>query len=289
MPGIETVISPDRQADEVVSHQPLVELRTGKEAELNWKSQTVPEADTLRRLTEQVEFRRPVWCLEFTFKPLRMITVDFPTANGKFQKKLVWYMVYRVRNNGGHLQPTADADGVWKATTADVLKTTVDGKEQPLPIKFAPHFSLETLDKKKAYLDRVIPVAVAAIQQREDPNRKLLNSVQIAKVPLEVATKDKDTGVWGVATWEDIDPAIDKFSVYVSGLTNAYRFIDPPGGFKPGSPPGTGRLYQTKALQLNFWRPGDEFNTSEVVIYYGVPTRGADGQETVIDHRWVFR
>ena len=29
--------------------------------------------------------------------------------------------------------------------------------------------------------------------------------------------------LWGVATWEDIDPRIVRFSVYVFGLTNAYR------------------------------------------------------------------
>ncbi len=74
-----------------------------------------------------------------------------------------------------------------------------------------PTFSLETLDKKKAYLDRVIPVAMAPIQKREDPKRRLLNSAEIAQVPLAVGTKDKDTSVWGVAMWEEVDPRIDGF------------------------------------------------------------------------------
>ncbi len=72
----------------------------------------------------------------------------------------------------------------------------------------------------KVYPDRVIPVAMLAIRQREDPNRKFLNTVEMCR---EIAV---DETLWGIATWEDIDPRIVRFSVYVSGLTNAYRWKD---------------------------------------------------------------
>ena len=42
--------------------------------------------------------------------------------------------------------------------------------------------------------------------------------------------------MWGVATWEYVDPRMDFFSIYVKGLTNAYRFADPPGAYKAGEP-----------------------------------------------------
>ncbi len=91
---------------------------------------------------------------------------------------------------------------------------------------------LESHEYKKAYLDRLIPVAIEAIQQKEDPNRKLLSSVEIGSKLIPLSTELVDKSVWGVATWEDVDPRIDYFSVYVEGLTNAYQWIDPPGAYQ---------------------------------------------------------
>ena len=133
--------------------------------------------------------------------------------------------------------------------------------ELPPPgVVFIPKFSLEaTIEgKKQVYADQPISLAIDAIRRREDPNRKLLDSVMISSHPIALSTPTDDRSVWGVATWVDIDPRIDFFSIYVNGLTNAYRWTDP-HGFKAGDPPGTGREYTHKTLQLNFWRPGDEF------------------------------
>lgn len=289
VPGVETTIKPDRQENETYSIQDMAEIKANFPDLLKWTPKTLPETQTLRFFVDKTEFHRSVWCLEFTFLPMRMIQVDFPTANGKIQQKMIWYMVYRVQNLGQHLQPGLNAEGLWEVKPSDAPTTTVDAAAKPIDIRFVPTFSLETLDKKKAYLDRLVPVAMEPIRLREDPNRKLLNSAEIAQVPLPVGNKDKDTSVWGVAMWEEVDPRIDQFSIYIGGLTNAYRFIDPPGAFKKDSVPGTGRLLQSKYLQLNFWRPSDEFTTTETEIYYGLPTTNADGTDTVIDHRWIFR
>ncbi|REK07427.1 MAG: hypothetical protein DWQ37_21050, partial [Planctomycetota bacterium] len=81
--------------------------------------------------------------------------------------------------------------------------------------------------------------------------------------------------------WEDIDPRGDYFSVYVEGLTNAYRWTDPEGAFKPGDPPTTGREFEQKNLMLNFWRPGDKFREDEQMIRYGIPGK--------VDYSWVYR
>src|SRR5205085_7594876 len=68
-----------------------------------------------------------------------------------------------------------------------------------------------------------------------------------------------------------IYPRVDFFSVYVQGLTNAYRWVDPPEGFKKGDSPGTGRVLLQKTLMLNFWRPGDEYVEDQRIIRYGIP------------------
>jgi len=292
VPGTEITIPPDRQASETFSHQDLVEIKIGIADQIGGqlKSKSVPDTRLLRFLSEKTEFRRSVWCLEFIFKSPRMITVDYPGEGGKLQQKVIWYMVYRVRNTGSHLVPKQNQEGTWDVAKQDQLTAIEEGQEKPVAISIVPTFSLETLDKKKAYLDRLISVAMEPIRLREDPNRKLLNSVEMTAVTIPLSTPQKDNSVWGVAMWEDLDPRIDNFSIYVGGLSNAYRFSDPPGAFKKGDAPGTGRVFETKFLKLNFWRPSDGFTAQETEIYFGIPFTNPDtGEKTVIDHEWVFR
>jgi hypothetical protein len=267
-PGVEITIAPDHQEAETVSKQDVVEILKGIPG-LDWSPKFSPETETLRALATDTVFRRDIWCLEFTFKPVRMIWVDVPQPSGKMQRKLIWYMVYRVRNTGAHLQPAKQADGTFVIQPAD------------REIRFFPQFVLESHEFQKAYLDRIIPVAVAAIQQKEDPNRKLLNSVEIGSKLVPLSTELVDKSVWGVATWQDIDPRVDYFSVFVEGLTNAYRWTDPPEGFKPGDPPTSGRRLEQKNLMLNFWRPGDEYREDQRTIQYGIPGK--------VDYSWVYR
>jgi hypothetical protein len=168
----------------------------------------------------------------------------------------------------------ADSDnGKKQAAAADQPSTE--------EVYFNPQFVLESHEYKKAYLDRVLPQAVKAIQKREDPNRVLLDTVQMSEHPIPLSAADEDHSVWGVATWEFADPRMDFFSIYVKGLSNAYRFADQPGAYKTGDAPGTGRMFAQKTLKLNFWRPGDEIDPKEDEIFYGIP-----GQ---VDHEWVFR
>jgi len=271
-PGVLTVIQPVRQEAESFSGpRELVEIVHGPFKD--WKPTHAPKSLTIKDIAKTVTFRRKVWCLEFAFKPVRMIEVDIPQTTGKMQRKLIWYIVYRLRNTGLHLDPAAKADAFGH-------KTYGTAKEN-YSIRFFPHFVMECHQEKKAYLDRVIPLAVKAIQAREDPNTRLFNSVQISQVPVQVSTDRVDRSVWGVATWESIDRGTDYFSIYVQGLTNAYRWEDPKGAYKEGDPPGTGRRYQHKNLQLNFWRPGDRINEHEGEIRFGIPGK--------VDYRWLYR
>jgi hypothetical protein len=268
VPGVEITISPDRQEEETFSTQDIVEILRGIPG-LEWKPKLGPITQTLQEMATQTVFRRDIWCLELTFKPVRMLWVDVPQASGKMQRKLVWYMVYHVKNTGKHLHPVRQKDGTYALGSVD------------RELRFIPHFVLEAPEYKKAYLDRIIPVAIEAIQQKEDPRRRLLNSVEISDKPIPVSTELVDHSVWGVATWEDVDPRVDAFAVYVQGLTNAYRWIDPNEAYKKGDPPGTGRLLLQKTLVLNFWRPGDEFVEDQRIIRYGAPGK--------VDFSWVYR
>jgi hypothetical protein len=152
----------------------------------------------------------------------------------------------------------------------------------------------------KQYPDRYIPVAIPYIEQREDPNRPLLSTVEMCgEIP--VSNDEEDHTMWGVATWEDLDPRMDFLSIYVSGLTNAYRWEDARQGdgyaYKPGDPLGTGRTILRKTLQLNFWRPSDERFEHDREIRFGYYSRPFDfshfryrpGPQDQVDYRWVYR
>lgn len=284
-PGVLTTIEPTVDPADTVGDYDVVELRSdvtlSREPLLNTKSRTLFE------MSEDVPFRREVWCLELSFKPMRMMYVDIPQASGKMQRKLIWYLVYRVRNTGVAIEPVEQDDGNF---------TTKKAPAQPR--RFIPQFVLASQDTdsqgnriRKEYLDRILPAAMPAIQRREMPRGKLLSSVQMAERMLEPESGRTQGGLWGVAIWEDVDPDIDFFSVFAGGLTNAYRWQDAPEGFQVGDPPGKGRTFLRRTLQLNFWRPGDEVAENEREIRYGAAPRRSDAYGTAegVAYSWVYR
>jgi hypothetical protein len=225
-----------------------------------------------------VKFRREVWGLDFAFKPLRIINVG---------GRPVWYLLYAVRNSGQTLEPVVGEDGI---------VTAKPGKGEA--IRFIPRFVLESHDRmpngervNRRYLDRILPEAVSAIRQREMRGGELFNTAEMAEHPIPVSSGRMNQWVWGVATWSDVDPRMDFFAVYVGGLTNAYRWEDVPGAYRPGDPVGSGRRFARKTLQLNFWRPGDELLLSEREIRYGVPLDHAElyGVRDGVAYQWVYR
>ena len=160
----------------------------------------------------------------------------FRRPNGTVENKLVWYMVYSVKNTGRTLVPVEQKDGVY---------TEQVGKGGP--IRFIPSFVLQSQDRQangehidKEYLDRLIPSAYDAIRARESHDHPLLNSAQMATQLIPVSDERADRSVWGYVTWVDIDPRIDFFSIFVGGLTNAYQWTDPAGAYKTGDEPATG-------------------------------------------------
>ena len=283
-PGVLTTIDPEIDPSETLSVHDVVELSSQRALERDPKFDA--KSRTLIEMAKGVDFRRDVWCLELAFKPLRMVYVDVPQPTAKMQRKLIWYLVYRIRNTGVALGPDEQRDGSF--TTASV---------EPKPQRFIPQFVLASQDRnrrgdpiRKAYLDRLLPAAMPVIQRRELSEGKLLNSVEIAELMLEPESGRTVNGVWGVAIWEDVDPSIDFFSVYVGGLTNAYKWQDA-DDFQAGDPAGKGRKFFRKTLQLNFWRPGDTVAENEREIRFGVAPGYAEyyGVTEGVAYRWLYR
>jgi hypothetical protein len=325
--GVLTTIPPAPQAEEMFSGpRPLVEVPIAIK-DLKYEPKLASVSTTVYERAQSATLRRTIWNLEFSFKPMRMVYVDVPQATGRMQRQLVWYIVYQVRNLGHHLKPkgliTPEVIAEDKNPNEDVLALVEPNVPDPkalyeqfkdytnevevfgrktTELRFFPHFVLHSTEYKKEYLDRVIPAALMPIQQREFPGRpdqKLYNSLTISEVPIGISDDKTDKSVWGVVTWTDVDPRIDYYIVYVQGLTNAYHYDDPAGAYKPGEPPGTGRQFTKKTLQLNFWRPGDTVDPHEEEIRYGCrldsdPAEQAKilkeyGIDKPVDHVWVYR
>jgi hypothetical protein len=240
----------------------LPEITSGLRARA-WKPRQAPANATLVERGRQREFLRDVWCLEFAFKPPRMIDVDVPGAGSQMRRKRIWYLVYRVRNVGGRRTVVDPAEPARRST-----------EKFERPIRFVPHFVLESMEpladgeglaSYRAYLDRVVPAALGPIAAREKLRPPLFDSASM--VETEMRPGDER---WGVATWEDIDPRIDHFSIYVRGLTNALRWRLPAGvDVEPDDPPGARTEDALQALRLDFWRPGDERGQPEEEIRVG--------------------
>lgn len=289
-PGVVRVIPPAPEPDETFAGPQTLQSLLDAHPEIAFGGETHPDgvphfdprSRTLVEMAKQVILRREIYALEFAFKPLRHVYIDVPRADGRMQRKLIWYMVYRVRYRGGDLRPSADiVAGV--PIYRRVEEIHYDSR------RFFPMLVLRNHNTGKAYLDRVLPSAADKIKVREQITAPLLNSVEITRVKIPYSGDAAAGGVWGVATWEDVDPDIDFFSVEVSGLTNAFQ--------QQGE--GNDAPYERKVLQLNFYRPGDKVAQTDDRIRFGVPAyRDEDEQQYILkqyglterlDYRWLFK
>ena len=141
-----------------------------------------------------------IWVLDFSFKPVRLRTIDL-TTTGK-GRKVVHYLYYRVINHTDK------------------------------PRMFVPQFSLVT-DTGQRLEDAVIPQAIPIIQAREDASIPLLGAVDIMGMIPPSTKEGIDDAVFGVAVWEGVDPKADRFSIYVRGLSDGSQDVQPPDGSKP--------------------------------------------------------
>ena len=243
-----------------------------------WKPNNNPESQTLLEMAKSVTFQREVRSLEIGFKSLRLIRVGGQD---------IWYFVYFVRNNGDIRTPTGETRSLELTTSAK-------------PIRFVPTFVLQAQDVKKAYRDRIRPDAVQMIAAKERVDGQLHDSRMMSQRLIEPSTPTIDHKVWGVATWDNVDPRADFVSVFVQGLTNAYRWQPPAAGYDAGDQLSEQDRVQTKTLQLNFWRAGDEEQLNDREIEYGIPLYPNEPvrQQAILKlyqiskptpYQWVFR
>lgn len=296
-PGVLRVIPSEPEAKEALTGPfPLADLPAPA-----FTPQTIPATETLAQMASRVTLHQQIWNLEFAFKPMRMVRVDLPAAGGRTERKLIWYMVYRVRYLGSDVSLSPEQANFSEATFQAANKTKFPGVETTGTsprVRLYPRFVLEeNYELKKAYPDRVIPAAKAIIFAREfsqnrteNPDGTLYDAVEISTIDIPQSDTNDAKGIWGVVTWENIDPRVDYFSVYIQGLTNAQR-LDVSQGRK-----GSVTL---KTLKLNFWRPGDSVEETEEEVRFGIPVHpdpeqraemlSRYGQTTHLDFLWLYR
>lgn len=243
----------------------------------DWDPNFDPKTETLLEKAKSVSFQREIYSLEFGFKPLRVIEVG---------GRPIWYLIYFVRNTGEVRYPVKN-----------VAQINIESKSKA--IRFIPSLVLKAHDINQAYRDTVRPDVVSQIAMKERVTRGILHdSASISRMEIPVSTPDADRRVWGVAIWDNVDARADLISVFVQGLTNAYRWQPPEGGYKAGA--GEQDVVQSKTLQLNFWRGGDGEDVHDNEILYGIPLYPDDparqaevfkayGIDRAYRHRWLYQ
>lgn len=203
-------------------------------------AQNVLDRDELFDKAGKFRADSKVWVLHFRFKDPRLITVDVPGRG----RKVCWYLWYQVINRTSE------------------------------PRICAPEFELVTLDKPNApFRDQILPKVQEAIQQVEDPSNSLRirNSVTLSSEPIPVTRPDGPVrAITGVAIWDDVDPESNRYSIFVSGLSDGMVETDPPPGEKDP-------VVRRKTLQLDFKRVGDRFYQDSREIQFMGPAQ------------WVYR
>jgi hypothetical protein len=289
--GVLTVIPPDQNAEDTALGPFDLDF-VAKHPELVWSEPDFPNnqpnfaspAETLVAQSKNVTFRHPVWGLEFAFKPMRLIEADIPNATGVMEKKTVWYLVYRVRYTGNDLQPAIKDLADSEAVPGEPRKVQFDS------VRFIPRFTLLSKERRLAMDSQILMPAVEAIAARERvPGGRLVDHIEIARQEIPVS-KGPEDGIWGVATWTDVDPRLDFFAIDVRGLTNAYQIqVDS----------GNDKKYLRRTLRIYFWRPGDALDVAKDRIYLGPPAYEDParvsyflqqfGLKERLDYQWIYR
>lgn len=134
--------------------------------------------------------KQGIWVLDFSFKKLRIVTVDIP---GKGRRQ-VHYLYYKVVNRTG------------------------------APRMFAPQFIMVN-EKDQRFEDTVLPQAIPVIRTREDGAIPLLGAVDVVGMIPPSTKAHIDDAVFGVAVWDKWDPHSDRYSIYVRGLSDGYKEV----------------------------------------------------------------
>ncbi|MFO0937341.1 MAG: hypothetical protein U0798_12595 [Gemmataceae bacterium] len=174
----------------------------------------------------QVPFDKPdTITMHFGYYPVRIAEVNVPGRG----KQTVWYMLFEVWNKTG------------------------------TPQQIVPEFTIvsKDLDLPGSWNDEPLPSVVKQIIEIEDKNknRNIHSTTSITEKKIPVTKPDSfPNSVTGVAVWTNV-PAkaanLNKFSVYITGLSNGLIETDAGDGSK---------VVRRKTLQLDFVKPTDNKN-----------------------------
>lgn len=233
-----------------------------------------------------------LWIGEVQYKPVRLMRLEIrDPKTGAVKKELVRYMVYRMI-----LRDPTELAG---AETEELRRKLADPNLDPantldsnvtVPLQL-PRFLLKTEDNdiQDVYVDEINLEIQKSVFQREFGRRgltlKMLNSVEaIAEIGEPVPNNDKDAlakSVYGVAVWRNVNPKADKFSVIMSGFSNAYRISTDANGK---------HVVEEKVIVQRFARPGDEFEQEEQEFQFidDLDTDG-DGKIDIRYPNWQYQ
>jgi hypothetical protein len=213
---------------------------------------------TLRAVAsgEEIQRQPDLWIFEISFKPMRMIWVGGrDPQTGDATRDQVWYLAYRAINRS-------------LAARQETSNTLPQNELDPLPgpMPFLPEFMLSVFDQQdrqvptSVQLDTVIPAALARINQierRRSSEPAFQNTVEIVQPLPEPVAEDVEDPAWlyGVATWRNIDPETDFFSITMRGFSNGYELRE-----GPDAQPVVWR----KSIVQDFTRRGDRFDPTQV-------------------------
>ena len=149
-----------------------------------YQPQTLPRQVTLHERSRRVVLFRDIWQYEFSFTGLRQLAQAVRLPNGQTEQENIWYMVYRIRNLGksmGFEQVKANPEFDRQLYELQKNKEGSGTKKE-----FLPRFSMEgwvlpaetRVYEKVVYRDDISPSLVRLVQQREDPGRRLLSTVE---------------------------------------------------------------------------------------------------------------
>lgn len=206
---------------------------------------------------------------EIQYKPVRMVrmaVVDPKTSQSS--RELVWYMVYRIiQRDYTELAGDGQEDLLKKLSDPEHDPANAQDAVQAAPLMI-PRFVLRVDDKgsEREHIDELNLEIQQAVFSREfgkrGSNLRLLNSIEaigetpdpVKSIGPEADRNPLDKAVYGVAVWRNVDPKTDFFTVFMAGLTNAYRISTDTSGQE---------LVEGKVVQQKFARPGDEFLQDE--------------------------
>ncbi len=280
-PGVLKVISPTVETlDSASIRMPLPDLNASQ-----YKPNSFSQSETLYDRTRQIVLFRDIWQYEFSHLGLRQAMLDVPGPSGQLERKNVWYLVYRIRNVGKTVSYDKVTDAVVGIDEQQIVYDRPESDDSTLPGRFIPVFTFvswvqnpQTGDyDRDEQVDDVLPTVATQIQLEEDPNRDLLDCVQISQTSIPLAKGADDGGVWGVALWTNVDPRANYLSVRIRGVSNAYRLIVNADGSKS---------MRSRELQLYFYRPGSRVEPVKDPVYPGIPVVDSPKEQAVIARRY---